>query len=69
MAIYAWATIMFGGRFSNLTHRGIITNGPYPWTKHPAYRAYAEWIRHNGLFRRFRPGFEALRAPRIARQG
>ena len=37
--IYAWATVAFGLRFSNLTHRGIITNGPYRWTKHPAYLA------------------------------
>ncbi|WP_087722177.1 isoprenylcysteine carboxylmethyltransferase family protein [Pandoraea sp. PE-S2T-3] len=37
--IYVWATVSFGGRFSNLTHRGIITNGPYRWTKHPAYVA------------------------------
>jgi isoprenylcysteine carboxyl methyltransferase (ICMT) family protein YpbQ len=36
-AIYAWATVAFGLRFSNLTHRGIITNGPYRFTKHPAY--------------------------------
>jgi protein-S-isoprenylcysteine O-methyltransferase Ste14 len=35
--VYAWATVAFGIRFSNLTHRGIITNGPYAWTKHPAY--------------------------------
>ena len=35
--IYAWATIVFGIRFSNLTHRGIITHGPFRWTKHPAY--------------------------------
>ena len=39
LAVYVWATIMFGIRFSNLTHRGIITNGPYRWTKHPAYLA------------------------------
>lgn len=39
VAIYAWATVIFGARFSNLTHRGIITNGPYRWTKHPAYIA------------------------------
>jgi len=38
-AIYAWATVIFAGRFSNLTHRGIITNGPYRWCKHPAYVA------------------------------
>jgi protein-S-isoprenylcysteine O-methyltransferase Ste14 len=35
--IYVWATVSFGARFSNLTHRGIITNGPYRYTKHPAY--------------------------------
>ncbi len=35
--VYAWATVAFGFRFSNLTDRGIITNGPYAWTKHPAY--------------------------------
>jgi protein-S-isoprenylcysteine O-methyltransferase Ste14 len=35
--IYAWATVAFGPRFSNLTHRGIITHGPYRLTRHPAY--------------------------------
>ena len=35
--IYAWATVAFGLRFSNLTYRGVITNGPYRWTRHPAY--------------------------------
>jgi protein-S-isoprenylcysteine O-methyltransferase Ste14 len=39
VAVYVWATISFGARFSNLTHRGIITNGPYRYTKHPAYLA------------------------------
>ncbi|MFV8784390.1 isoprenylcysteine carboxylmethyltransferase family protein [Microbulbifer sp. SA54] len=37
IAIYVWASIPFGIRFSNLTHRGILTNGPYRFTKHPAY--------------------------------
>jgi isoprenylcysteine carboxyl methyltransferase (ICMT) family protein YpbQ len=37
LTIYALATVVFGLRFSNLTHRGIITTGPYRWTKHPAY--------------------------------
>src|SRR5262249_17061290 len=37
--LYAAATVQFGIRFSNLTHRGIITNGPYRWLKHPAYLA------------------------------
>jgi protein-S-isoprenylcysteine O-methyltransferase Ste14 len=34
---YAFSTISFGLRFSNLTNRGIITSGPYRFTKHPAY--------------------------------
>jgi protein-S-isoprenylcysteine O-methyltransferase Ste14 len=36
-AIYAWATVAFGIRFSNLTYRGVLTNGPYRYSKHPAY--------------------------------
>jgi hypothetical protein len=36
-ALYAWATLAFGLRFSNLTHRGILTNGPYRFSRHPAY--------------------------------
>jgi protein-S-isoprenylcysteine O-methyltransferase Ste14 len=35
--VYAWATVAFGIRFSNLTHRGILTHGPYSWMRHPAY--------------------------------
>jgi protein-S-isoprenylcysteine O-methyltransferase Ste14 len=34
---YSLCTVSFGLRFSNLTHRGIITSGPYRFTKHPAY--------------------------------
>jgi protein-S-isoprenylcysteine O-methyltransferase Ste14 len=37
--IYLLATFAFGVRFSNLTHRGILTGGPYRFTKHPAYVA------------------------------
>jgi protein-S-isoprenylcysteine O-methyltransferase Ste14 len=37
ITIYVLATVAFGVRFSNLTHRGILTNGPYRYTKHPAY--------------------------------
>ena len=37
ITIYVLATVAFGIRFSNLTHRGILTNGPYRFTKHPAY--------------------------------
>ena len=39
LAIFVWSTVSFGLRFSNLTHRGIITTGPYRWMKHPAYVA------------------------------
>lgn len=35
--VYAWATMAFGIRFSNLTYRGVLTNGPYRFTRHPAY--------------------------------
>jgi protein-S-isoprenylcysteine O-methyltransferase Ste14 len=35
--VYGLATVSFGLRFSNLTYRGVITNGPYRYTKHPAY--------------------------------
>lgn len=35
--VYAWATVAFGIRFSNLTHRGILTHGPYAIVRHPAY--------------------------------
>ncbi|HTN13981.1 MAG TPA: protein-S-isoprenylcysteine methyltransferase [Sphingomonadaceae bacterium] len=38
-AVYAWATVAFGIRFSNLTYRGVLTNGPYRFTRHPAYLA------------------------------
>lgn len=37
--VYAAATVCFGLRFSNLTHRGIITTGPYALVRHPAYAA------------------------------
>jgi protein-S-isoprenylcysteine O-methyltransferase Ste14 len=44
--VFAWATIVFGCRFSNLTHRGIITAGPYRWCKHPAYvsKVLSYWL-------------------------
>ena len=38
-ALYALAHLTFGLRFSNLTHRGILTNGLYAFTKHPSYVA------------------------------
>lgn len=44
--IYAWATVSFGCRFSNLTNRGIITGGPYRYLRHPAYvcKNLAWWL-------------------------
>lgn len=39
LAVYSYATLAFGFRFSNLTYRGLITSGPYRFTKHPAYVA------------------------------
>ncbi|MBY3256254.1 hypothetical protein HFO09_18970 [Rhizobium laguerreae] len=46
LLIYVWATVAFGPRFSNLTHRGIITSGPYRFMKHPAYvsKNIAWWL-------------------------
>ncbi|MBV9945636.1 MAG: DUF1295 domain-containing protein [Myxococcales bacterium] len=38
-AVYTASTACFGLRFSNLTHRGIITTGPYAVVRHPAYAA------------------------------
>lgn len=37
LVVYVWGSISFGIRFSNLTNRGILTNGPYRWLKHPHY--------------------------------
>lgn len=37
ITVYSVATVCLGYRFSNLTYRGLVTNGPYSWTKHPAY--------------------------------
>lgn len=35
--IYTASTVVFGVRFSNLTHRGIIRRGPFAIVRHPAY--------------------------------
>lgn len=46
MGIYAWATVAFGLRFSNLTNRGVLCHGPYSVVRHPAYicKNTAWWI-------------------------
>lgn len=37
MVLTVFSDIQFGARYSYLTHRGIITNGLYKYTKHPSY--------------------------------
>lgn len=37
LSIYALSTSSLGIRFSNLTYRGLVTNGCYRFSKHPAY--------------------------------
>ncbi len=48
LAIYTWATLVFGFRFSNLTYRGVIESGPYRYVRHPAYVAknVAWWLEY-----------------------
>lgn len=62
LIIYLWATLSFGLRFSNLTHRGIITNGPYRFCKHPAYvsKNVAWWL----ITMPFMPSWGVLEAVR-----
>jgi protein-S-isoprenylcysteine O-methyltransferase Ste14 len=35
--LHVWSKFVYGIRWSNLTHRGIVTGGPYRFTKHPDY--------------------------------
>lgn len=35
--VYALSSVALGSRVSNLTYRGVITSGPYRYTKHPAF--------------------------------
>jgi len=46
MAVYASASLALGFKGSNLTHRGIVTRGPYRFVRHPAYacKNFAWWI-------------------------
>lgn len=62
IGIYVWATIAFGLRFSNLTHRGIVTRGPYAWVRHPAYisKNLAWWLEHLPSFAAPRAAFFML---------
>jgi len=46
MAVYTSASVALGFKASNLTHRGIISRGPYAVIRHPAYvcKNMAWWI-------------------------
>lgn len=46
MAAYSWASVALGFKASNLTHRGIVSRGPYRLVRHPAYtfKNMAWWI-------------------------
>lgn len=46
MAVYTSASVALGFKASNLTHRGIVTHGPYRFVRHPAYvcKNMAWWI-------------------------
>ena len=46
MAGYSWASIALNFKASNLTHRGIVSSGPYQFVRHPAYacKNLAWWI-------------------------
>lgn len=44
--VYVWATIALWTKSSNLTNRGIVSDGPYKYIRHPAYIAknIAWWL-------------------------
>jgi protein-S-isoprenylcysteine O-methyltransferase Ste14 len=46
LAVYAWSAVALNFKASNLTHRGIISHGPYRYFRHPAYtsKVLAWWI-------------------------
>lgn len=46
LAIYTSASVALGFKASNLTHRGIVSRGPYAIVRHPAYvcKNAAWWI-------------------------
>jgi protein-S-isoprenylcysteine O-methyltransferase Ste14 len=46
LAVYAWSAVSLNFKASNLTHRGIISHGPYRYFRHPAYtcKVLAWWI-------------------------
>ena len=63
ITIYSLSSVTFGLRFSNLTHRGILTNGPYRYSKHPAYlsKNLSWWLIAIPFITTSGDSFEALR--------
>lgn len=60
--IYAWSSVLFGLRFSNLTYRGLVSSGSYRWTRHPAYLSKnLTWWLMSAPFVIAAPGGEAIR--------
>ncbi len=53
--IYVWATVVLSFKFSNLTHRGIVTTGPYKYIRHPAYttKNLAWWLDNTFILSNF----------------
>jgi protein-S-isoprenylcysteine O-methyltransferase Ste14 len=62
-AIHVFSTVPFGIRFSNLTNRGVLTNGFFRYTKHPAYlsKNVFWWLMAMPFLTRGAPG-DAVRA-------
>ena len=52
MAVFTSASVALNFKASNLTHRGIVTGGPYRFVRHPAYacKNIAWWIGSVPLF-------------------
>lgn len=60
--IYWLSTVSFGLRFSNLSWRGLVAEGPYRYTKHPAYLAKnIYWWLHTVPFIGINDGIDLLR--------
>lgn len=46
MVVYPSASVVLKWKASNLTHRGIVSSGPYRYVRHPAYvtKNFAWWL-------------------------
>jgi len=50
--VYVWSTMALGFKFSNLTNRGVVSQGPYAYLRHPAYASknLAWWLDNTHVF-------------------